>query len=259
MQLEEELGVRLFTRGSHRIVLTDEGVLLKRRAKELMSLVDKTKSELKQSEYLSGEISIGSGEYRSGSFFSEILAAFNKLYPNVKFNIFSGNSDNIKEKMERGTLDAGVLLEPVDVLRYGFLRIPFKEEWCAVVSENSPLALKSFVTPVDLAGVPLAFSCRDYIRSEITNWFGDYADSLNIVAEGNLLYNLACTAYRCGGAAIGIRLNCEFNGMKYVPLKPEIESNAVLVWKKNQIMSAAVSTFIVFATKYIKSISDNLK
>ena len=112
MQLEEELGVKLFRRSNHSILLTEQGMLLKRRAQELVSLAEKTKRELSQEEALGGEISIGSGEYQNSSLLAEILAAFHERHPGVCFTMFSGNSDDIKERMERGLLDIGFLLEP---------------------------------------------------------------------------------------------------------------------------------------------------
>ena len=125
MQLEAELGVKLFTRNSHNITLTEQGLteqglLLKRRAQELISLAEKTKQELKQEDELSGEISIGSGEYQNSRLLAEILAAFQAQHPAIQYEIYSGNSDNIKERIERGLLDLGFLLEPVDVAKYEF-------------------------------------------------------------------------------------------------------------------------------------------
>ena len=129
MQLEEELGVQLFTRSSHNIILTEQGMLLKRRAQELVSLAEKTKQELAQQQILNGEVAIGSGEYRSSVLLAQILAQFHKQHPQVRYEIFSGNSDDIKERIERGLLDVGFLLEPVDVSKYEFVRIPIREEW----------------------------------------------------------------------------------------------------------------------------------
>ncbi len=124
MQLEAELGVKLFTRNSHNITLTEQGLLLKRRAQELVSLAEKTKQELGQRDQLSGELSIGSGEYQNSRLLAEILAAFQAQHSAIQFEVYGGNSDNIKERIERGTLDVGFLLEPVDVGKYEFVRSP---------------------------------------------------------------------------------------------------------------------------------------
>ena len=255
MQLEEELGVKLFRRSNHSILLTEQGMLLKRRAQELVSLAEKTKRELSQEEALGGEISIGSGEYQNSSLLAEILAAFHERYSGVCFTMFSGNSDDIKERMERGLLDIGFLLEPVDMGKYAFIRSPYKEEWGVLVPEGSPLSQKGFAAPKDLADKRLLFTRRDLIKKELTNWFGEYADQHRIVASGNLPYNLAAMARQNMGIFLNLKLGCTYEGLRYIPLMPRLESSTALAWKKNQMMPPAVSAFIDFAKKYINCIS----
>ena len=257
MQLEEELGVQLFMRSSHNIILTEQGMLLKRRAQELVSLADKTKQELAQQQILSGEIAIGSGEYRSSVLLAQILARFHEQHPQVRYEIFSGNSDDIKERIERGLLDVGFLLEPVDVSKYEFVRIPIREEWGVLVSEGSELAQKTSVTPQDLADKPLLFARRDLVKRELMNWFGSYADDLNIVACGNLPFNLSMLVQQGMGAYLSIQKSCKYDGVCFRPLSPKLESNVVLAWKKNQAMSSAAQGLIEEAKKYIESISCN--
>lgn len=255
MQLEEELGVQLFTRSSHNIILTEQGVLLKRRAQELVSLADKTKQELAQQQVLSGEVAIGSGEYRSSVLLAQILTQFHRQHPQVHYEIFSGNSDDIKERIERGLLDIGFLLEPVDVSKYEFVRVPIREEWGVLVSEMSELAQKAAVTPQDLADKPLLFSRRDLVKRELMNWFGSYADDLNIVACGNLPFNLSMLVQQGMGAYLSIRKSGRSDGVCFRPLSPKLESNVVLAWKKNQAMSPAAQKLLEEAKKYIECIS----
>ena len=255
MQLEEELGVQLFTRSSHNIILTEQGVLLKRRAQELVSLADKTKQELAQQQVLSGEVAIGSGEYRSSVLLAQILTQFLQQHPQVHYEIFSGNSDDIKERIERGLLDIGFLLEPVDVSKYEFVRVPVQEEWGVLVSEMSELAQKAAVTPQDLADKPLLFARRDLVKRELMNWFGSYADDLNIVACGNLPFNLSMLVQQGMGAYLSIQKSCQYDGVCFRPLSPKLESNVVLAWKKNQAMSPAAQKLLEEAKKYIERIS----
>lgn len=255
MQLEEELGVQLFTRSSHNIILTEQGMLLKRRAQELVSLAEKTKQELAQQQILNGEVAIGSGEYRSSVLLAQILAQFHKQHPQVRYEIFSGNSDDIKERIERGLLDVGFLLEPVDVSKYEFVRIPIREEWGVLVSEGSKLAQKTSVTPQDLADKSLLFARRDLVKCELMNWFGSYADDLNIVACGNLPFNLSMLVQQGMGAYLSIRKSCQYDGVCFRPLSPKLESNVVLAWKKNQAMSPAAQKLLEEAKKYIECIS----
>lgn len=255
MQLEEELGVQLFTRSSHNIILTEQGMLLKRRAQELVSLAEKTKQELAQQQILNGEVAIGSGEYRSSVLLAQILAQFHKQHPQIRYEIFSGNSDDIKERIERGLLDVGFLLEPVDVSKYEFVRIPIREEWGVLVSEGSKLAQKTSVTPQDLADKSLLFARRDLVKRELMNWFGSYADDLNIVACGNLPFNLSMLVQQGMGAYLSIRKSCQYDGVCFRPLSPKLESNVVLAWKKNQAMSPAAQKLLEEAKRYIECIS----
>lgn len=243
-QLEEELGVKLFQRSNHNIILTDDGMLLKRRAQEIVTLAEKAKQEFVHDEQISGTISIGSGELKSMQFLSELIISFRQKYPKVHFEIYSGNSDSIKEKLEQGLLDLGLLLEPVDIGKYDFVRTNEKEEWCALVKETSPLAKKESITPKDLAALPLILTRRELIQNYIYNWLGEYANENNIAAVGNLLYNIAILARNGVGTVITIKLDAQYEGLKYIPLSPKLESGTILVWKKTQSFSRATEAFI---------------
>lgn len=257
MQLEEELGVRLFHRSNHNIILTEEGLLLKRRAQEILSLAEKTKLEFHQEDSLSGMISIGSGEYKCTKILADIIASFRRKYPLVQFEFYSGNSDNIRDQIDRGRLDIGLLLEPVDISRYEFLRIPVREEWGVLVNEDSELSQKTSVCPHDLVGEALLFSRRELIQNEITNWLGEYAKDMEIVATGNLPYNIAALAASGVGNFITLNLNCKYDGVTFIPLSPALSSGTVLVWKKSQPYSSAVETFIKYAQECISGITDD--
>lgn len=243
-QLEDELGVKLFERGNHNIVLTDDGMLLKRRAQEFMDLAEKTLRDFSRDHELSGVVSVGSGELKSMQFLSEAIASFRTKYPRVTFEIYSGDSDHIKERMDRGLLDIGLLLEPVDIGKYDFVHTGVTEEWNALVSGNSPLAEKDVLAPQDLSGVPLILARRELAKSHVYKWLGEYADENNIVANGNLLYNIAVIAKNVSCTVIAVRLDCEYKGLKYIPLSPKLESGTVLVWRKTQTFSKATQAFI---------------
>ena len=255
MQLEEELGVQLFRQSKHHIILTEEGMLLRRRAEEIVALADKTKDDLQhREEQLSGTVAVGSGELRSSRFLAQLLTAFQTENPLVSFAIYSGNSDNIKERIERGLLDVGLLQEPVDITKYSFVRTPGREQWGILVRADSELAARESVSPADLAAVPLILPEREIVQNELLNWFGPYAEGLRITATGNLLYNLAALARDSGSGVLTLDLNCTYEGLRFIPLAPAMESNTVLVWKKTQTFSAAASALIEFSKKYISSI-----
>lgn len=242
MQLEEELGVQLFRRSKHRIILTEEGMLLRRRAEEIVALADKTRDDLqRRGEQLSGTVAVGSGELQSSRFLTQLLTAFQRENPLVSFSIYSGNSDNIKERIERGLLDIGLLQEPVDIAKYSFVRTPEREQWGVLVREDSELASRKSVSPADLAAVPLILPEREIVQNELLNWFGPYAEGLRVTATGNLLYNLASLVRAGGSSVLTLALDCSYEGLRFLPLSPALESNTVLVWKKAQTFSAAAA------------------
>ena len=253
MQLEEELGVKLFERSSHSIILTDEGMLLKRRAQELLRLAEKTKREVShEEESIIGEIAIGSGELRSSGCLAELLSSFREKYPMIQYDIFSGNADNIKDRMEQGLLDMGLLLEPVDIGKYEFIRMPLKEEWGILVRKDFPLAQKKAVRPEDLIGRPLMASGRELVQNELANWFGEYADQIDIFSTHNLLYNTAMMVDKGAGEALTLRLESSYDNLCFVPLSPGLETGSVLAWKKNQVFSPATAAFIRHVKKCIR-------
>ena len=257
MQLEEELGVQLFHRGRYHIVLTDDGMLLRRRAQELVDLAEKITIELGQKEQLRGEISIGSGDLEGMSLLSEMLASFQKRYPEVTYQIYSGNADHTKERIESGMLDLGLLLEPVDISKYDFIRLPVKERWGILVHENDPLACKDAVTPKDLAHVPLILTHRQRIHQEMERWFGPYAQQLQVVATGNLPYNMALLASAHIGAYLTLKLHCTYDNLRFIPLSPSLESSTVLAWKKAETFSPAVAGLIGHIKKCLEAMSNH--
>lgn len=258
--LEEELGVKLFIRSNHNIILTEDGLLLKQRAQEILSLTDKTKRDFIQKEkMLAGTISIGSGEYRSTEYLAKIIAEFRKLYPKVSYEIYSGNTLNIRDYIERGLLDIGLISETVDMHKYHFITMPNKEEWGVFVPQNSAFAEKKEITPQDLAGMPLLAAMGNFNQSLITQWLGSYKNQAKIVANIDLPYNKAMLVRENIGIMLSLYLNCTYDGLTFIPLTPKLEHSTALVWKKEQIFSPTTTAFIDFAKKYISSITgDNI-
>lgn len=256
--LEQELGVKLFIRSNHHIVLTEDGMILKRRAQEILSLADKTKRDfLRGDENLEGVISIGSGEFLSTRILTDCIAQFRKKHPLVQFEIYSGNAGNIRDRIERGLLDVGLMSEPIDIRKYAFITMPVKEQWGALVREDSPLAGKEFLRPQDLLDIPLISAVGEFLESNVAKWLGEYAAQVHIIAKGNLLYNEAMLAQSNIGAVICIRLSCRYDGLQFIPFSPALTNDTALAWKKEQIFSAATKAFLDFAEKYLKNISDN--
>lgn len=246
MQLEAELGVKLFHRSKHSIILTEDGMLLKRRAQEIISLSDKTVQELSHKEdVLSGEIAIGCGETKNMLFLSEQIRKFRQKYPLVQFSIHSAIADDIKERIEKGILDIGLLMEPVDIGKYEFIRMPQKEKWGILVRKDSELAAKESINPKDLTNVPLIMVKRELVKNELVSWFGDYYEGLQIAATYNLILNAASMVERGVGVALCFDLGASFyEDLCFIPLAPTLETGSVLVWKKNQTLGAATSQFM---------------
>lgn len=255
-QLEEELGVDLFVRSNHNIILTEDGMILKRRAQEILSLADKTKRDfLHKDENLEGVISIGSGEFLSTRCLTDCIAQFRRKHPLVRYEFYSGNAGNIRDQIERGLLDIGLMSEPIDIRKYEFISMPIKEEWGAFVREDSPLIDKDFIAPQDLVDIPLILPLGDFAESHIGKWFGEYISQIDVIAKGNLLYNEAMMAQSNIGAVIGIRLKSNYDRLRFIPLNPSLKIDTALTWKKEQIFSAATTAFIDFSKQYLKGIS----
>ena len=246
MQLEEELGIKLFQRGRHNIMLTEEGMLLRRRAQEIVDLTEKTEKELVHgAETVSGEISIGCGETQNMKPLCEMIAAFQEKYPEVVFHIYTAIADDVTERLENGVLAMGLLLEPVEISRYHFVRMPLEEKWQVLMRKDCPLAEKERIGPSDLAEMPLIIARRQSVRNLLENWFGNVAEKLRIVSTCNLSHINQSIMVESGiGVALVMDFSCNDQTLCLRPLKPEIVSGSVLVWKKNQVLPPALTRFI---------------
>lgn len=253
MQMEEELGVKLFRRGKHNILLTEEGMLLRRRAQEIVDLAEKAAKEVKrEEEMVLGEISIGCGETQNMKPLSEMIASFRQKYPDVSFNIYTAIADDVKERLENGVLDMGLLLEPVEVSRYHYLRMPLREKWQVLMRRDFQLAEKQKITPGDLEGIPLIMAKRQSVRNELENWFDHDKEKLDIVSTCNLSHHNQSIMVESGiGVALVMEFACNQDTLCLRPLDPEIESGCVLVWKKNLTLSLAMQRFLEYVKEYL--------
>ncbi len=253
MSLEEELGVKLFRRGKHSIVLTEDGMLLRRRAQEIVDLAEKTAKELMHGEEaVSGEISIGCGETQNMKPLAEIMASFQQKNPDVSFHIYTAIADDVKERLENGTLDMGLLLEPVEISRYHYVRMPLKEKWQVLMRRDSRLAKREKIRPEDLVGVPLIMARRQSVRNQLENWFGYDREKLRIVSTCNIShYNQSVMVESGIGVALVMDFSCNQETLCMRPFDPKIESGCVLVWKKNLALSPVLKRFIEYTKEYL--------
>lgn len=252
-QLEDELGVTLFERNNHKIVLSENGMILKRRAQEIISLANKTQQNfLYKDEHLEGTISIGCGEFQATKCLADCIASFRKEHPHIKYELYSGNTNNIKDNIERGFIDLGLMSCPIDLSKFESVEMPLKETWGVLVKKDSQLALKEFIEPQDLIDLPIVTSIGDYQETILNHWFGKYQDQMNIVARGNLIYNEALFVQSNVGVVLGIKLNYDYKDLCFIPLKPSLHQQTALAWKKEQFFSPATTAFIKYAKEYFK-------
>lgn len=246
-QMEEEIGVKLFDRGTRKITLTNEGLLLRRRAEEILQLVDKTEKELiEQEEHVEGKVTIGCGEIASVQLLPELFESFHEKYPRVTFDLYTATADHVKDQMDRGLVDIGLLLEPIDIEKYDFIRLDIKERWVALMRPDFPLAQKDSVTARDLAGLPLILPRRLRVQSELASWFGDYYETLNVLFTSNLSTNAAVMVQRGLACSVAIEGSVPFwdaSQIIYRPLSPELTATSVLAWKRGQPFSPAATRF----------------
>ena len=251
MQLEEELGTKLFNRNNHSIRLTEDGMLLKSRAQELVQLADKTEKEFRhKEEELSGSIAIGSGETDSMQELAEIIRAFQENYPLVQYDLYTATADEIKDRLDKGLLDIGLLTEPVDIMKYSFIRMRQKETWGLLVRRDSALAEKAVIRPADLLEDPVFLPGRALVKNEVEGWLGDYYEQIHIAGTYNLINNAAVMVRNHIGVAFCFQLHSQFDDLKYIPITPQIETGAVTIWKKDQIVSRTTHQFISFIKEY---------
>ena len=259
MQLEDELGTKLFKRKNHSIFLTEDGMRLKKRCKDILELADQIDREFKgkQDGGILGKITIGSAETKSIADIAKVMEKFQEDNPLVQYEIYTANADDVKEKIENGTVDVGVLSEPVDISKFNFIRMNKKERWGILTRNDSDLAGKEYIEPKDLTGIPLIMVKRELVKNELGSWFGEYFDGLDIAAEYNLLNNAAILAQNNIGSVLCFDVGADYDNLKFIPLNPEVKTGFVLVWRKNQTLPEAVSEFIKKMKIYIKRIAQD--
>lgn len=246
-ELEQELGKRLFIRGRH-FSLTEEGIMLLRRASEIISLADKISSDFQQQGEIFGSISIGSGVYSASSYLMRVLEEFSLLYPGIHFEIYTNSADTLQEKLEQGILDFALLQEPVDITDYDFIRMGDKDIWGLLMRADSTLAQKDYISRQDLSGRRLCSARRLHVRHEIEHWLGDTHD-LNIIAIHNIIDN-AIPLVIDGFAEVitiqGAVIHYDPCKVTFRPFNPVLETSAVLVWKRFLPIFSVAKLFLNF-------------
>lgn len=251
-ELEEELGAKLFVRHSHSVTLTPEGMHLRKRAEEVLELVEKTEAEFSAGmESIGGDIHIGCGETRVMRHLAKIIRELRAEYPDIRIHLHSGNSEDVAEGLDKGLLDFVILIQPADLSKYHSVPLPEKDVWGVITRKDSPLAVKGAITRQDLLGQPLILSRqairRSAAKNEFIGWFGEDFDRLQVVATFNLVYNAAILAREGIGHVVsleGLIDTTEAGDLRFRLLEPRLETGLNIVWKKHQVFSPAAEIFL---------------
>lgn len=247
-KLEEELGAPLFIRGKH-LQLTDAGIMLQRRAEEVTSLIGKIEDEFTQKKEIGGVISIGSGGLYSSRVLPELMSGFRKLHPQVSFHLYTNSADYVKEQLEQGLLDFGLLLEPIDITKFDYIRMKDRERWGLLLRKSHPLAQKEYISKEDVWNETIITSDRFAIQKELVNWIGKPVTELDILATYNLITNAVNIVD--SGLASAVTIEGAVNmfatdRLVFRPFHPELSMTSVFAWKKFATGFGAAGSFLTY-------------
>lgn len=247
--LEEEIGKQLFIRGNRKVILTADGLLLRKRATEIIDLVEKTENELSstEQEHISGDIYIGSGETDAMRMIARIATSLQKHYPDIKYHLYSGNADDVAERLDKGLLDFGIMIEPADIKKYDYIPLPARDSWGLLMRKDSPLASLDAISPENLSAIPLLTSRQSSVSNGLSGWMKRDLDQLHIVATYNLIYNASLMVEEGLGYALCLDklINTAGNSnLVFKPLSPPLRVGLNVVWKKYQFFTKASEKFL---------------
>ena len=249
--MEEELGKQLLTRGtkgSRKVTLTEEGMILRKRAEEILELEKKTESEISLSDdVVAGDVYIGTGETNIIRLFAKTARELQHDYPDIHYHLSSGNSSYVMEQLDKGLIDFGLLYDSVDIAKYETLKIPIKDVWGVLMRRDSPLAAKEVICPEDLWDKPLIVSHQENAKRIISEWLKQDLSKLNIVATYNLVLNASLLTDEGFGYTICFDKLLDIvpsSSLCFRPLFPRLEAEATIVWKKYQVFSRAAEKFL---------------
>ena len=249
--LEEELGKQLLirgTKGSRKVTLTEEGMILRKRAEEILDLVRRTESEIAMSDdIVIGDLYIGTGETDGIRLIARAAKTLQNRHPGIRYHITSGNASLVMERLDKGLIDFGIVFKDVDLAKYNMLETPCSDIWGVLMRKDAPLAQKKTITPQDLRDKPLILSQQEYRGGGLTRWIGREPAKLNITATYNLLFNASLLVDEGLGYAIGfdkiINTAGESN-LCFRPLEPKLDNKMRIIWKKYQLFSKPAEKFL---------------
>ena len=249
--MEKELGKQLLirgTKGSRKVTLTEEGMILRKRAEEILNLVQKAQREISLSDkVIVGDVHIGTGETDAVRIIAKAARELYKTYPGIHYHISSGNAQFVIEQLDKGLIDLGIIFGPIDQTKYNFIEMPFKDTWGVLMLQDSPLAAKAAISPEDLWNKPLIISQQANAQGGLAAWMKKELSELEIVATYNLLFNASLMVEEGLGYAIGLDKIIHTSGnsnLCFRPLTPKKEAGMSIIWKKYQVFSKASEKFM---------------
>ncbi len=259
--MEEELGKQLLirgTKGSRKVTLTEEGMILRKRAEEILDLVKKTENEIILSDnVIIGDVYIGAGETDGVRLLARAAGKLKKLYPGIHYHISSGNAVFVREQLDKGLIDFGIIFGTPDPTKYESLKLPAKDVWGVLMPKDSPLAEKEFISPEDLWGQPLLISQQEADGGELVQWMKRSISELDIVMTYNLLFNASLLVEEGLGYAICFDRIINTSGdsrLCFRPLYPTIEIEMYMIWKKYQVFSKPAEKFLSMMQENINTV-----
>lgn len=256
MNLEDELGTRLFERGNHAITLTESGIHLKKRAEEMVELMNRTTDEFLHAKapIIAGEVRIGAGETIAVRRLACAFRTLRQRHPQISINMFSGDYETVHAQLELGLIDFALFVNPVDTRQWEQLVLPDKDRWGLLMRRDHPLAAAGVVRQGDMRRLPLLVSRQTLSAGHafLAEWLGCGADVLQIVGQYNLIYNASLLAEAGVGSALcmdGLINISPDSSLVFVPLVPELTSSLSLVWKKARPLSRAATLFLQYLVR----------
>lgn len=257
--LEDELGKQLLIRGvkgSRKVVLTEEGMILRKRAEEILSLVRRTENEITQpDETIAGNVFIGTGETEVVRLFAMVAKKLQKKYPDIRYHISSGNAEHVLEYLDKGLIDFGLLFTEIDPQKYEAIPVPIKDTWGVLMRKDSPLAEKETICPEDLWDKPLIVSHQKGDNTYLGHWLQRKESELHIVATYNLLFNASLLVDEGLGYALCYDklINTEGSNLCFRPFSPQLGAPGFIVWKKYQVFSKAANIFLQYLRELLET------
>ena len=257
--LETELGKQLLIRGvkgSRKVVLTEEGMILRKRAEEIISLMRRTEEEITGvGENIAGNVFIGTGETETVRLFAQVAKKLQQKYPDIRYHISSGNAEHVLEYLDKGLIDFGLLFTEIDSQKYEAVPVPVKDTWGVLMRKDSPLAEKESICPDDLWDKPLIVSHQKGDDVYLNRWLQREASELHIVATYNLLFNASLLVSEGLGYALGFDklINTQGSNLCFRPLSSRLEARGFIVWKKYQVFSRAANIFLQYLRELLEA------